>query len=75
MPGRRVLIVNHENITKGRYLGQERNMLICNVLFRMGGAAVMLTNRSALALAVLGQTSIEACISGSAAAVPCHVCR
>ena len=46
MPGRRVLIVNHENITKGRYMGEERNMLICNVLFRLGGAAVLLTNRS-----------------------------
>ena len=75
MPGRRVLIANHENITRGRYMGEERNMLICNVLFRMGGAAVMLTNRPALALAVLSHASMEACFSGSAAAVPRHACR
>ena len=45
LPGRRVLIVNHEDITRGRYAGEERNMLISNCLFRLGGAAVLLSNR------------------------------
>eukprot|EP00884_Botryococcus_braunii_P006528 jgi/Botrbrau1/15877/Bobra.40_1s0061.1 len=40
-----VLIVNHENITQNWYIGNDRSMLVCNCLFRVGGAAALLTNR------------------------------
>jgi 3-ketoacyl-CoA synthase len=39
------LVVSTENITQNWYLGQERSMLITNTLFRLGGAAVLLSNR------------------------------
>lgn len=35
-----------ENITQNWYFGNDRSMLIPNVLFRMGGAAMYLTNRA-----------------------------
>lgn len=38
------LVVSTENITQNWYLGRERSMLITNTLFRMGAAAVLLTN-------------------------------
>ena len=45
LPNKRVLIVNHENITQNWYVGNDRSMLVCNCLFRVGGAAVLLSNR------------------------------
>lgn len=39
------VIVSTENITQNWYLGRERSMLITNTLFRMGGAAVLLSNK------------------------------
>lgn len=39
------IIVSTENITQNWYLGAEKSMLITNVLFRMGGAAVLLSNK------------------------------
>ncbi|KAI0566717.1 3-ketoacyl-CoA synthase [Gracilaria domingensis] len=39
------VVVSTENITQNWYLGRERSMLITNTLFRMGGAAVLLTNK------------------------------
>jgi 3-ketoacyl-CoA synthase len=45
-PNSRALVVSTENITMNWYRGNERGMLISNTLFRMGGAAVMLSNRS-----------------------------
>ena len=45
MPEKRVLIVNHENITRCRYTGEDRSMLVCNSLFRIGGAAVIMSNK------------------------------
>ncbi|KAF0912928.1 hypothetical protein E2562_019496 [Oryza meyeriana var. granulata] len=41
------LVVSTENITLNAYLGNYRPMLVTNTLFRMGGAAVLLSNRSA----------------------------
>lgn len=38
------VVVSTENITQNWYLGRERSMLITNTLFRMGAAAVLLTN-------------------------------
>lgn len=38
------LVVSTENITQNWYLGKERSMLITNTLFRMGAAAVLLSN-------------------------------
>lgn len=41
------LVVSTENITQNWYQGNERSMLIPNTIFRMGGAAMLLTNKSA----------------------------
>ena len=46
-PNSRALVVSTENITQNWYSGNERSMLIPNTLFRMGGAAVLLSNRPA----------------------------
>lgn len=45
MPNTMALVVNHENITQNWYTGNDRSMLVCNCLFRVGGAAAFLTNR------------------------------
>lgn len=37
--------VNLHKCVGGRYLGSERSMLISNTLFRVGGAAILLTNK------------------------------
>ncbi|CAL9048043.1 unnamed protein product [Musa banksii] len=41
------LVVSTENITLNWYFGNNRSMLVPNCLFRVGCAAVLLTNRSA----------------------------
>lgn len=41
------VVVSTENITQNWYLGRERSMLITNTLFRMGAAAVLLSNNPA----------------------------
>ncbi|ESR41804.1 3-ketoacyl-CoA synthase 20 [Citrus sinensis] len=40
------LVVSTENITLGWYVGNDRSMLLTNCLFRVGGAAILLSNRS-----------------------------
>lgn len=40
------LVVSTENITQNWYWGNDRSMLLSNCLFRMGGAAILLSNRS-----------------------------
>eukprot|EP00850_Spirogloea_muscicola_P006351 SM000030S11360 [mRNA] locus=s30:297216:299220:+ [translate_table: standard] len=45
--GTYALVVSTENITQNWYFGNRRAMLIPNCLFRMGGAAVLLSNRRA----------------------------
>lgn len=44
-PNSNAVIVSTEIITPNCYLGNERSMLLPNCLFRMGGAAVLLSNR------------------------------
>jgi hypothetical protein len=39
------LVVSLENITENVYLGNQRSMTITNCLFRLGGAAALLSNR------------------------------
>ncbi|GMH29239.1 hypothetical protein Nepgr_031082 [Nepenthes gracilis] len=39
------LVVSMENITLNWYLGNDRSMLLSNCLFRMGGAAILLSNQ------------------------------
>ena len=39
------LVVSTENITQNWYWGNDRSMLLSNCLFRMGGAAILLSNR------------------------------
>ena len=39
------LVINHENITTQLYPGTERNFLVTNVIFRLGGAACIITNK------------------------------
>ncbi|XP_044499998.1 3-ketoacyl-CoA synthase 11-like isoform X1 [Mangifera indica] len=45
-PNSYALVVSTENITKNWYTGNDRSMLVTNCLFRVGGAAVLLSNRS-----------------------------
>nr|AAW34167.1 beta-ketoacyl-CoA synthase [Diacronema lutheri] len=46
-PRKRALVISTENITQNFYQGNEKSMLISNTLFRMGGAAVLLSGRHA----------------------------
>eukprot|EP00270_Netrium_digitus_P015891 TRINITY_DN5620_c0_g2_i1.p1 TRINITY_DN5620_c0_g2~~TRINITY_DN5620_c0_g2_i1.p1 ORF type:complete len:537 (-),score=124.00 TRINITY_DN5620_c0_g2_i1:76-1629(-) len=43
--GSLAIVVSTENITQNWYFGKERSMLISNCLFRMGCAAILLSNR------------------------------
>ena len=45
-PNSNAVIVSTEILTPNYYQGNERAMLLPNCLFRMGGAAILLTNRS-----------------------------
>lgn len=40
------VVVSTENITQNWYFGNNKSMLIPNCLFRVGGAAVLLSNRA-----------------------------
>ncbi|KAK4416143.1 3-ketoacyl-CoA synthase 20 [Sesamum alatum] len=40
------LVMSLESVTSGYYVGNDRSKLISNCLFRMGGAALLLSNRS-----------------------------
>jgi len=41
------VVLSTENITQNWYTGNEKSMLVQNTLFRMGGAGVLLSNKSA----------------------------
>jgi 3-ketoacyl-CoA synthase len=45
-PNSYALVVTTENITLNWYMGNNKSMLVSNCLFRMGGAAVLLSNKS-----------------------------
>ena len=40
------LVINHENITTQLYPGTIKNFLVTNVIFRLGGAACLISNKS-----------------------------
>lgn len=44
-PNTYALVISMENITLNWYFGNERSMLVSNCLFRMGGAAMLLSNK------------------------------
>lgn len=44
-PGTYALVVSMENITLNWYFGNDRSKLLSNCLFRMGGAAILLSNK------------------------------
>ena len=44
-PSTYALVLSNENITQNWYFGNERSMLMPNCLFRVGGAAMLLTNK------------------------------
>ncbi|KAK6941599.1 3-Oxoacyl-[acyl-carrier-protein (ACP)] synthase III, C-terminal [Dillenia turbinata] len=44
-PNSYALVISMENITLNWYFGNDRSMLISNCLFRMGGAAMLLSNK------------------------------
>nr|WDA53417.1 3-ketoacyl-CoA synthase 2 [Erycina pusilla] len=44
-PNSYALVVSTENITLNWYFGNNRSMLVSNCLFRMGGAAILLSNK------------------------------
>ncbi|TKV93991.1 hypothetical protein SEVIR_9G266300v4 [Setaria viridis] len=46
-PDTYALVVSTENITLNAYMGNNRPMLVTNTLFRVGGAAILLSNRAA----------------------------
>ena len=54
LPNKRVLVVAHENITNNYYAGNNRSCLVSNCLFRVGGAACMLSNKCAPGALLLG---------------------
>lgn len=45
-PNSYAVVVSTENITLNWYFGNDKSMLLCNCIFRMGGAAVLLSNKS-----------------------------
>ncbi|KIZ01226.1 3-ketoacyl-CoA synthase 4 [Monoraphidium neglectum] len=45
LPNSYALVVSTENITQNWYTGNDRSMLIPNCLFRVGGAAMLLSNK------------------------------
>ncbi|CAK7327151.1 unnamed protein product [Dovyalis caffra] len=45
-PNSYALVVSTENITRNWYFGNDRSMLVTNCLFRLGAAAVLLSNRT-----------------------------
>lgn len=44
-PNSNAVVISTEILTPNGYLGKERSMLLTNCLFRMGGAALLLSNR------------------------------
>ncbi|XP_041020611.1 3-ketoacyl-CoA synthase 11-like [Juglans microcarpa x Juglans regia] len=44
-PNSLALVISMENITLNWYFGNDRSMLVSNCLFRMGGAAILLSNK------------------------------
>lgn len=44
-PNTYAVVISMENITLNWYFGNERSMLVSNCLFRMGGAAILLSNK------------------------------
>ncbi|GAB4844652.1 inositol polyphosphate kinase kcs1 [Ancistrocladus abbreviatus] len=45
-PNSYALVFSTENITLNWYFGNDRSMLLCNCIFRMGGAAVLLSSKA-----------------------------
>lgn len=45
-PNKYALVMSMESITQDWYFGSDRSMLIPNVLFRMGGSAILLSNKT-----------------------------
>lgn len=45
-PNTYAVVLSMENITLNWYSGNDRSMLLCNCIFRMGGAAMLLSNKS-----------------------------
>ena len=43
--GRVALLLAHENITNGFYPGNDKQLLVANVLFKLGGSAAVLSTR------------------------------
>ena len=57
MPNSTALIVNHENITRCFYRGADPSFLLAGALFRIGGAAALVSNRRALVALVTSPRS------------------
>ncbi len=65
MPNKRVLIVAHENITNNYYPGNNRSCLVSNCLFRVGGAACLMSNRYPLLFIMSLESGIKAVLACS----------
>ena len=44
------LLLAHENITNGFYPGNDKQLLVANVLFKLGGSAAVMSTRHATLL-------------------------
>ncbi|KAI5061480.1 hypothetical protein GOP47_0023985 [Adiantum capillus-veneris] len=44
-PNKYALVLSTENLTRSLYYGNQRSMLVTNCLFRVGGSAVLLSNK------------------------------
>lgn len=44
-PNSYAIVMSHENITQNWYFGNDRSKIVPNCIFRMGGAAMLLTNK------------------------------
>ena len=62
-PGRTALVVSLENITENVYLGNQRSMTITNCLFRLGGAAALLSNKRRHWWTARSATAMLTCVS------------
>lgn len=74
MPNTTCLVVNHENITWNYYRGRDRAFLLAGALFRVGGAAALLSNRCGPASCCSACTHWSTCITSRVSSLHASHC-